>query len=153
MRIVAVLAMGMALSACHKAAPLSADDAWVRLPGAAGRPAAAYFTLYGGPDPATLVAISAPFAARAELHETMPDMSAPTAPGSNPPSTMAPLDSVVVPAGQTVRFEPGGRHVMLFDVKPGARAGTAAPLTLRFADGRTLQVDAQLIGAGDPAPR
>ena len=32
---------------------------------------------------------------------------------------MKKVDSVPIPAGGTVAFQPGGRHVMLYDMNPG----------------------------------
>jgi periplasmic copper chaperone A len=147
MRKPAVLFAAWALSACH-AAPreLGADQAWVRLPAVSGRPGAAYFVLHGGREGAVLNRVTAPFAARAEMHTEMRD-------GATSAMSMAPMRDVAVPAGGTVPFAPTGRHVMLFDVAPGLKPGGTAPLTLSFAGGRQLTVQARLVSAGDPPPR
>ena len=140
----------VALAGCQQKQELSASGAWVRLPAVSGRPGAAYFTLHGGAAADTLVAVSAPFAARAEMHETMADHDMGNA--AMPMMTMAPIDKVPVPAGGAVTFAPGGRHVMLFDVAPGTRAGDSAPITLSFASGRKIEATAKIVGAGDPPP-
>jgi copper(I)-binding protein len=133
-----------ALSACAPKGELKADGAWVRLPAVAGQPGAAYFTVQGGAAPDTLLAVSTPAALKAELHENMK--------GEHGMMSMAPLKDVAVPAGGKLEFAPGGRHVMLFSIGPAVKPGQKLPLTLAFASGKTLHVDARVVGAGDPAP-
>lgn len=140
-----IVAAAVLLSGCQQPSEVGADGAWVRLPAVNGRPGAAYFTLRGGSQPATLLAVSAPFAVRTELHESMA--------GHEGMMSMAPIKDVAVPAGATVAFAPGGKHVMLFDIAPTLKPGERAPLTLAFADGKKLEVQAVVVGAGDPAPK
>lgn len=132
-------AMLLALASCGNPAATAVDGAWVRLPAVPGRPGAAYFALHGGSADATLIAVASPRVRRAELHESMAN-------------GMRPIVSVLVPAGGIVAFAPGGRHVMLFDLDPRLPPGSSAPLTLSFADGRTLGTTATVVGAADPAP-
>ncbi|MCW3848668.1 copper chaperone PCu(A)C [Sphingomonas sp. LB-2] len=141
----AIAAMAM-LAGCQQAPrDVSVDGAWVRLPAVAGNPGAAYFALHGGSKDAILLAVMAKFAVRAELHESMEGHAGMT--------SMAPVRQVAVPAGATVTFAPGGKHVMLFDVSPSLKPGEKAPVTLSFADGKTVEVQAIIVGAGDPAPK
>jgi copper(I)-binding protein len=135
----------LCVGACSRSPAPAASDAWVRLAAVPGRPAAAYFTLHGGTADAVLAQISAPGIKRIELHE-----SRMTAAGT---MAMDALASVPVPAGSTVPFAPAGRHAMLFDVPAGVVAGSMLPLTLRFADGAAVEVPAQVIAAGDAAPK
>lgn len=149
------------LSACGTAAEAPAEPqvqkAWVRLPAVPGRPAAGYLTLVGGTRDATLVAVTTPAAARTELHETM-KMDAPGAPdhaghegmaGMSGATTMRPLESLPLPAGQTVKLTPGSRHLMLFDLDASIVPGRAVPLRLQFADGTSVLAEAQAVAAGD----
>ncbi|MBR0552137.1 copper chaperone PCu(A)C [Stakelama marina] len=148
MRLLALLALPVLLASCSHPAELSADQAWIRLPAVKGRPAAAYFTMHGGKDNATLLAAATPIATRAELHQSMRmDTGKGTA-----MDTMKPIANVAVPAGETVKFEPGGKHVMLFDISPKAKPGNDTRLSLSFAGGRTLEIPAKLVAAGDPSP-
>ena len=139
-KAVTTMVLAGALAGCGKPAALTVDAAWVRLPAVPGRPAAAYFTLHGGAADATLIAVASDRARRAELHESMA-------------GGMRPLAAVGVPAGAAVRFAPGGRHVMLFDLDPRLSAGAATTLRLTFADGRSLAVPARTVAAADPAPQ
>lgn len=141
------------LAGCQQASEVGADHGWVRLPGVAGRPGAAYFTIHGGAKPTTLVAVSAPFAIRAEMHESTPDTSAPMDHGMKPAMAMAQAKDVAVPAHADVAFAPGGKHVMLFDIAPRVQSGDTVPLTLAFADGKKLEVKAKVVGAGQDEPK
>ncbi len=135
--VVAVMA-AVTLAGCEQA-QLGVDDAWVRLPAVSSRPGAAYFTVKGGADATSLLGVSSPAAVRTELHEMKHEGGM---------MTMTPLKDVAIPAGSTVRFEPGGKHVMLFDISPEVRAGGKIPLRLAFANGKTIEVEAELRAPG-----
>ena len=135
----------LAMTACSEPPRLAVDHAWVRLAAVPSRPAAAYFTLHGGPVDATLINVTTDVAVRSELHESV------AGPGGI--TSMRPIGNVPVPATRAVTFRPGGRHVMLFDVNPGIRPGERRILlTFTFADGSRLQRNAAVLGAGDAAP-
>lgn len=144
-RFTGIVVAGLLVAGCQQKAEVKADGAWVRLPAVAGNPGSAYFTVHGGTEPATLLAVSAPFAIRTELHESMK--------GHAGMMSMAPIRDVAVAPRATISFAPGGRHVMLFDIAPTLQPGTKAPLTLSFADGSKLEVQAVVVGAGDPEPK
>lgn len=144
MRMFPMIVAAAALSACAPKAELRADGAWIRLPAVAGQPGAAYFTVHGGAQADTLLAASTPAALKAELHQSMK--------GDHGMMAMTPLKDVAIPAGGELAFAPGGKHVMLFSIGPAVKAGDTVPLTLTFAGGRTLELQAKVVGAGDPAP-
>lgn len=144
MRLPIAFAIALTILAGCTPAQTTVEDAWVRLPAVSGHPAAAYFRLRAGSEPVTLLAVRTPIAIRAELHESMVMRGR--------MMSMKPLAQVQVPAGATVLFEPADKHVMLFDVSPSLKAGATAKLTLAFADGRTIDANARVVGAGDPAP-
>jgi periplasmic copper chaperone A len=56
------------------------------------------------------------------------------------------LDDVVIAAGETVRFEPGGRHLMLFDA---ADLGDALEIVLLGAGGDEVHVTFRVMPAGE----
>lgn len=134
------------LAACSGEAPAPADpvtEAWVRLPAVEGRPGAAYFALHGGEAGDTLITVESERADRVELHETGND---------NGRMTMRPIESAEIPPGETVTFEPGGRHAMLFGIDPEIAPGDPLPLDFRFDSGRDMRVEAVTVGAGDASP-
>ena len=144
MRLIAVMAACAMLGGCGDKAAAGVEGAWLRLPAVPGRPGAAYFHLRAGDRPQTLVAVSTPAAIRAELHESMG--------GSGGMMSMTPLRQVAVPAGGSIDFAPGGRHVMLFDVSPALKPGATAKLVLKFADGKAIETQAKVVGPGGSAP-
>ena len=114
---------------------LTVTDAWVRVtPGA--EVAAAYLTLHnGGPQPVNIVGVSSPLAAVAMIHETR-------LVGTQ--STMRAREELVVAAGATLRFAPGGLHVMLQGLSQALKPGDTVPLLLLLDGGRTLAVTARV---------
>jgi copper(I)-binding protein len=144
-RALTVALAPLALAACgQQAAQPAVSDAWIRLAAVPGRPAGGYFTLHGGKGDAKLEAVSVAGVPRVELHESRV--------AGNGATTMDAVPSVPVPAGGTVRFAPGGRHAMLFDVPATLKAGGTAPVTFRFSDGSTASAEAKVIGAGEAGP-
>jgi hypothetical protein len=131
------------LAACQQPAALSVDKAWVRLTPVDGAPSVAYFTLKGGTKDETLTGVSAPDATRAEMHESLSNAGI---------ERMADLKLVAVGAGSEVKFALGGKHVMLFGLKPSVQPGTTTPLIFTFASGQKITVDAKVMPPGSSAP-
>lgn len=130
------------LAACQQPETVTIDHAWVRLSAVPANPSAAYFTLTGGQQDATLTNVDSPMATRVEMHESMK---------SGGMMSMAPLKLVAVRAGGVVTFAPGGKHVMLYGVT-SAKPGGTMPLKFSFADGQSTIVWAKVVSAGDSAP-
>jgi len=107
-----------------------AEAAWVRPGLAMGRPAAGYMVVHGGARADRLTGVMSSAATSVELHETMKMAGI---------MHMSGTPSVDVPAGGTVRFAPGGRHLMIFGLKAGTEP---VPLTLAFASGVRVRIDA-----------
>lgn len=134
------------LAACGSAAHdrVNADQAFVRLSAVSGNPSAAYFRLNGGLADDRLLSISTPLAIRAELHDTKSEAGV---------MKMTPLtDGLALPAKAEIKFEPGGKHVMLYNVSPKVTVGTKMPLVLSFASGAKVETQADVIAAGADAP-
>jgi periplasmic copper chaperone A len=123
----------LASTALAQQAPLVAQNAWVRAtPGT--EVAAAYLTLRNtSASPVTVTGVESPIAGHAMIHET-------TIQGGQ--SRMRPSEQVIVAPGSTVKFEPGGLHVMLHDLKQPLTVGQSVPLVIKLAGGGTLQVTA-----------
>jgi periplasmic copper chaperone A len=140
----------VAAAGCHRhpAGAIWAEHAWVRLAPVPGRPAAAYLTVHGGAEAGQLISVDTPRAGSSELHETLRRMDA----GAAPVMSMDRVDGIDLPAGGTVTLAPEGYHAMLFGVAPGVKPGDRVPLTLRFARGAPMAIEAKAVGAGDPAP-
>ena len=98
----------------------------------------AYFTLENrGTAEDVLLSASTPVAARVEFHQTTM---------SEGVARMRSLTQLLVPAGRTVKAEPGGVHLMLVELKQPLEAGDRVPLTLIFRDAGEVQV---MLGVAD----
>ena len=145
MRPVFALALAAAaLSSCGQPKQVYVDHAYVRLPAVKGNPAAAYFTLHGGAEDATLIDVTSPVTIKTEMHETVRDGRM---------MAMKEIAQVPLPAGGTIKFAPGGKHVMMFDINPGIVAGKDVPMVFSFSNGLRIQYSATSIGAGDAPPK
>lgn len=138
----------LAVAACAPARQLYVDQAWIRLSPNADMPSAGYFTAHGGEEDARLLSITSPLVLRVELHESMEQGGM---------ATMKPLDSVTIPARGKVTFAPGGKHLMIWGINPGAVKQGKLPLTFIFSNGDRIIVDAVIRqpgeGTGAPPPR
>ena len=114
--------------------------------------AAGYFELHN-PGKSTLVLESLESSAfeSVEMHETVEE---------NGVSRMRPLANATIAAGETLRFEPGGMHLMLMGSRLASNVASPASITVTLrlraaAGGVVSQIDApfaiELRGAAVPA--
>lgn len=82
-----------------------------------------------------LVGVASDLAEMTHVHETT---------SSGEMSGMRMISAIDIPAGETVRLESGGYHVMLMDVLRDVYPGEAVALTLTFADSEGDEFDAQI---------
>lgn len=61
--------------------------------------------------------------------------------------------AVDLPAGGTIKLEPGGTHIMLVGLKAPLRVGETFPLTLDFAGAGRKQVQVEVLPIGAMGPR
>jgi hypothetical protein len=110
-------------------------QAWIRwLP--ANLPAGGYLTLVNeSARTVTLVAVHSPAYASVALHRTL------TSGGT---ARMVPVAGISVPAHATLDFASLGYHLMLTQARQPVQPGQQLPLRLQFADGGTLDVNAQV---------
>ena len=118
---------------------LAVEDAWIRAtPGA--DVAAAYLTLHNQSNqPLTVVGVRSPLAAHAMIHESRL---------VNGQSTMRPLERLRIGPADTVRFAPGGLHVMLQELAHSLTPGEQVPLVLLLDGGGTLKLTARVRALG-----
>ncbi len=122
---------------------VQASDAWIRwLP--ANIPSGAYLTLTNsGRTPEVLVGASSPDFGAVSFHQTR------TMNGS---TEMSAVDRLTVAAQGSLRFAPGGYHIMLMQPTRTLQPGDRVPITLRFADASSLLVSFEVRSAGAAAP-
>ena len=122
------------------AAQVKVEGAWAR-PTAPGQPVGGgYLTLRSvGAD--RLLGGSTPVAERVELHSMamVGDVM-----------KMRQLDALALPAGKSVKLEPGSQHLMLVGLKAPLKIGDKLALTLKFE--KAGEVRAELTVMSGPAP-
>jgi len=127
------------LIAAAQPSALSAQDAWIRAtPGV--DVAAVYLTLHNsGTQPVVVSGVRSPAAGVAMIHMTAM---------VNGQSTMRAHESLRIAPGETVRFAPGGLHIMLHLEHP-LTPGDEVPLVLLLENGSSLSVVARVRALGD----
>ena len=95
------------------------------------RPAAAYFTIENSGAAARLLGASPPAFGRVELH---------THEASNGVVRMRKVPHIEVKADEGAAVQPGGDHVMLFDMVEPLKVGDKFTLTLRFEQAGEVDV-------------
>jgi copper(I)-binding protein len=139
------LALGIAyiaLAGCNAPAPdgVAVEGATINLPAVSGRPGAGYFTVTAGKKPARLVSVTSPRIQRIELHDSGMVGAV---------MRMGPLRDTNIPAGGTLKLEPGGKHAMLFGIDPVVKPGDHIPLTFTFEPAPPVTVEADVLGPGE----
>jgi copper(I)-binding protein len=133
--------------AAESAAGIEADievrDAWIRwLP--ASTPSGGYMTMTNTGNVARLLlgASSADFG-EVSFHQTHT---------ANGVSQMTAVNSLTVGPHSSLRFAPGGYHIMLLQPRRSLHAGDRVTISLRFADGRSVPVAFEVRGADAGLP-
>ena len=118
--------------AAARADSITITDAWIRaLPTSV--PSGGYFTLHNAGDKTvTLVGAESPACGMLMLHKST-DMGGMT--------SMRDVAAVEVPAGTSVKFKPGGYHLMCMGAKPAIKPGLKIPVMLTFKDGSKVTTE------------
>jgi copper(I)-binding protein len=120
-----ILALALAgLVSLPALAQVSVSDPWVRATVPQQKVAGAFMQLRSA-KAARLVGVKTPVAGRVELHQMA--MEGQT-------MRMRAVESIDLPAGQSVNLASGGYHVMLFDLQRQLKEGEQVPLTLTVVD-------------------
>ncbi len=106
------------------AGDVSVSNAWTRATAPGQKVAGVYFDIESKKN-AKLVGVQTSLTDNAEVHHMSMDGDV---------MRMRPVDSVELPAGETVIFKPGGYHVMLFDLRRPLEPGGQIALSLLVED-------------------
>lgn len=116
---------------------IAATNGRVMLAAVSGNPAAAYFDVTNSGDRDRMIrAASVEGATGSTMHVTE---------GGSMQETL----QVMIKHGETVKFEPGGLHVMVNGLPETATPGTQAEVTLTFVGGDKVSFPAEIRAAGD----
>ena len=115
-------------------------DGWARATAEGSPMGAAYFSLSNTGDcTAVLLSASTDIAGVASLHETR---------NTGTMSSMEAIERLDIAAGETVAFEPGGKHVMLGRLEKQLVAGESFTLTLTFEGINTIETEIAIVEPG-----
>lgn len=127
------LLLGLGTAAAAPESGLAVTEAWIREGPPGVDTLAGFFVLHNRDRrPHVLVGVDSPRFRSVELHETRIDAQG--------VAHMVPLHDLTIPAGGSVRFAPGGRHLMLNGPRRPPVAGERIPVRLHFRDAPELRV-------------
>jgi copper(I)-binding protein len=116
-----------------QAADVKVEQAWARVSAPGVPVSAAYMTLQNTAKQAdALLSAESPRAASVQIHSTSMDGGV---------MRMREVEAVELPAGASVKLEPGGLHIMLMGLSAPLVAGETLPLTLKFRHAGTVQLE------------
>ena len=128
-----------------KAGDLVITQAWSRATPSGAKVAGGYFTVENkGSTADRLIGGSGDIAGSVEIHEM-------TMVGGV--MKMRPLDKgLAIEPGKTVKFAPGGYHMMLMDLKSPLKQGDKVPVMLQFEKAGKVNLSLDVQGVGAQAP-
>jgi hypothetical protein len=137
---IAVAATVVALSGCRAPSPaVVIEGAWSAPTPPGASAAAAYMQITARQDD-VLLSANAPIAAHTTIHTTSIEEGV---------MRMRPLAQVSIPAGETIRFEPGGPHFMLMDLRSSQAAGSTFAMVLNFQNAGAVQIEVAVHAPGE----
>jgi len=131
------LALSLLGMAWQVSAQSQVNNAWVRAT-VAGQPSSgAFMTLQADTD-SKLISVQSPVAKLVQIHQSSM---------KDDVMSMQQVESVALPAGKPVSFDPHGYHIMLMDLTAQIKEGDTVPLTLTVENAKgekeTIKVEAQ----------
>ena len=112
------------------------DTPWARASIGTSRPAAAYLTIRNvGDQSDRLLAVESSFSGRVMLHDSIEQDGV---------MKMTPLDALDILPGSQVTLEPGGKHIMLMDLRQPLVEGRRLPLKLTLERTGIIEVVARI---------
>lgn len=121
----AALLIGLLAGPAHAADPVKVLDAWARATVPGQTVGGVYMEIVANEN-LRLTGVKCAAAETAEVHEMKME---------NGMMRMRPVPFLELPAGKQVKLQPGGYHIMLFDLKQSLVAGQKLKLELTFEDG------------------
>ena len=120
---------------------LTVTDAFARETIGLGKTGAAFLTVSNaGSEDDTLLAGATPAAGKVELHTHEKDGEI---------MRMRKVEAFPVPAQSDLKLQPGGNHIMLFDLAAPLAKGESFPLTLSFEKAGDITIDVSVVAIGD----
>lgn len=144
--LAAAFAMSVGSSAAgdHRAGAIEIVRPHARATAAGQAVGSAYLSLKNGAGADKLLSATTQVASAVELHSMKMDGNV---------MRMRQIDSITLPAGQTVELKPGGLHMMLMGLKAPLKAGSSFEMTLVFEKAGTSKVRFEVEAPGSSEHR
>lgn len=124
---------------------LTIQHPWTRATAPKATTAAGYVTITNhGTAPETLTAATMAGAGHSMLHRTQTEQGV---------ASMVHQNNITIPAGATVKLEPGSYHIMAMQLTEGYKAGDTISGTLTFDKAGTLPVGFKVEAMGAQTPQ
>jgi hypothetical protein len=132
--VILLVACAAALGASYRVGDLAVRDPWSRATPPGTPMGAGYMEIVNeGDRPDRLIGARSPAAREVQLHLSIEE--------DGTTRMERQRDGVLVPAGASVVFAPGGYHLMLMGLHERLRDGERVPVTLEFAQAGTIEVE------------
>jgi copper(I)-binding protein len=128
-----------------RAGDLVISQGWSRATPGGAKVGGGYLTIENkGSAPDRLISVSGDVAGKIEIHEMAV---------TNGVMTMRPLENgLAIAPGKTVKFAPGGFHLMMMDLKNPLKQGDKVSVTLEFEKAGKVSASLDVQGVGAPGP-
>jgi copper(I)-binding protein len=137
LRALSLLAFYVGASSAAAEPPLL-SDAWIRATPPGASTGAAYLTITSRGVGDRLLGATTPAARAVEIHRSAVEAGV---------HRMVRLEELTLPAGEPVRLEAGGLHLMLIDIARPLMPGTTVGFTLRFATAGNVEIEIPVVDA------
>jgi len=132
-KILVAIVLILSSTPCFSAGKLSLKDAWVREAPPMAKNLAGYAQVQNiGNDSLMIVSMSSPIFEKIEMHVTSFD---------NGMMRMEQVKTLKLFSGESVYFEPGGKHFMLIKPKQPITAGLKVPIKIELASGDSVSFE------------
>jgi copper(I)-binding protein len=132
--ILGVVVAGIGAAVSPAQAEVEISDLWIREAPPGAHSHAGYLAIYNaGSEEIALVSAVSDDYRQIMFHRTAYKEGV---------SSMQHLESVIIPAGETLRFEPGGMHLMLMGPRQLLEEGDRVTICFIFSDGEHMAVPA-----------
>lgn len=136
--LLAAVLIAVPLAALADQTGIQIDHVWSRA-AMAGHEGVVYLTITGTGVQDTLIGVTTPVAAKAELHQSFDDHGV---------MKMRSVPTLSIEPGKPVTLAPGGYHIMLMGLKQPLTQGDSFPVTLSFAKAGQVSATATVAKAG-----
>ncbi len=129
--------LALLITSCGTGDGVTVENQWSRTSPMVTGAGAAYMDITAAEaDRLVGASVDSSVAAMVEIHETsMNDDGA---------MMMQPVTEIELPAGETVKLEPGGYHIMLMQLVEPLEAGQTYKLTLQFAESGDQEIEVEV---------